>query len=651
MPTLIDKSGNLVYFGRLSWGNFFDWLITLCLAFILVVATTSLGGVRPEAHAFLLPCFVLLLVLHGIWYAVEDEVPTRLNQMPLLFVPFLGLVALSAAWISPVGWRGAQLLIYLLEAFIFLWVLSNNARSRAHVWVLLLASTVALGQGVLIGFFQFFQKPDKIVDGMTEYPVLLNTEYLGQATGTFADPHSFALLLLCFLPVFLFAGSVPRLPGIVRVLCHYVALMLLIAVVLTQVLWAYVLLAVMLFLVPWYVYKPVGKRLSAGAGTALIAVLAMAGFFLFNPVIQQHVLTELSLAGEGVRRLLWPESVAALTEQIVLGHGAGSFGWGLEQSDRLSMAGVADSPLNDVLWLCVEFGLLGLLLIVLPVGVILRSGYNRWKAEPFSVRLVLLKKKKVMPPQRFFLSIALLGSVAAMLGAVLHGILAVPALLLNAMFFLGLLLKLGFHRRLVFPDRVWVRVSFLVLTIGLASGFYFMAAPRLAAQAIELQARQDFEELIRLRVHLSGNAQLLDAVIERYEEGVSLDPANADLWIGLSAAHGQLFFRNPSLSYQIGSQSLEYAQRAVQLSPDYWRGWTQAGVAHALMGQDVEAEAALLRGLELAPNSSNAHYYWAAFASHFPDKVEAAKVSAERALEINPDNAAAQRLYQKLQIL
>ena len=154
-----------------------------------------------------------------------------------------------------------------------------------------------------------------------------------------------------------------------------------------------------------------------------------------------------------------------------------------------------------------------------------------------------------------------------------------------------------------------------------------------------------------MRVHISGNGALLDQVIERYQEGVVLDPTNADLWIGFSAAHTQLFFRNPSLAASIGAEALESAKKAVELSPEYWLGWSQVGIAHALMGENEAAEVAFLRGLELAPNASNAHFYWAVFASHFPDKLDVAKVSAERAIEINPDNEAARRLYQKLQIL
>ena len=62
-------------------------------------------------------------------------------------------------------------------------------------------------------------------------------------------------------------------------------------------------------------------------------------------------------------------------------------------------------------------------------------------------------------------------------------------------------------------------------------------------------------------------------------------------------------------------------------------------------------DAALARALELAPNNCNAHYYWAAYLSHFKERHSEAIESVQRALEINPNHAAASKLQQKLRIL
>jgi tetratricopeptide (TPR) repeat protein len=184
-----------------------------------------------------------------------------------------------------------------------------------------------------------------------------------------------------------------------------------------------------------------------------------------------------------------------------------------------------------------------------------------------------------------------------------------------------------------------------------AVGFHLISAPRIEAQGAELDARQRLDQILEQRLHLSGNTALLDEVIELYEYAIALDPNNADAWIGLSAVHCQLFFRNPSNYEQIARLAAYHAQQAIDLSDRYWLGWAQLGISQALGGNDAAAELALARALQLAPNNSNAHYYWASYISHFPGRRSEAILAVQRALEINPNNTAARKLQQKLRIL
>ena len=89
MASIVDKHGNIAIFGQLSWGNFIDWLVTLCLGLIILLTTLSLGGVRPDTQWAILPLFAVLLTLHGIWLAVDNTSPKRLSHIPVWFVPAL----------------------------------------------------------------------------------------------------------------------------------------------------------------------------------------------------------------------------------------------------------------------------------------------------------------------------------------------------------------------------------------------------------------------------------------------------------------------------------------------------------------------------------------------------------------------------------
>ena len=77
----------------------------------------------------------------------------------------------------------------------------------------------------------------------------------------------------------------------------------------------------------------------------------------------------------------------------------------------------------------------------------------------------------------------------------------------------------------------------------------------------------------------------------------------------------------------------------------------QLGVARSFYGEADLAEKALLKALKLAPNNSNAHYYYAAYLSLDEEQREQALISVRVALDINPRNTAARRLQQKLLIL
>ena len=129
------------------------------------------------------------------------------------------------------------------------------------------------------------------------------------------------------------------------------------------------------------------------------------------------------------------------------------------------------------------------------------------------------------------------------------------------------------------------------------------------------------------------------------------DSFNVDAWLGLSSSICQTYYRNPTSFKNSSMRAVSCASKAVELSPKYWKTWAQLGVARALNGDTTLAEDALVKALELAPNNSNAHYYYAAYLSAYKDRTEDALGLVRRALEINPRNDAAARLQRKLRIL
>jgi O-antigen ligase len=650
MPSLIDKSGNVAYFGQLSWGNFVDWLVTFCLGGIIALSTLLLGGVRPDTHVLLLPLFACLIGLHGLWLAVEKERPKRLSHVPVLFIPFVAWVWVNVAWLSPTAWRGWYELIYALEAVVFLWVLVNNVRTRAHLWVLITIALLPAVYAIFIGFYQFFQNPSKLATSLSEYGLKLSPEFLGQATGSFADPNSFAAFLLILLPSLLIAGLVPRLPMILRILCLYIAVMFVAAIFFTQLFWPLVLLLVVLLILPWVCFVKLSWRVWGSLLAVFFVIMAVLPQAAFSPQFQERAALAMTEEGEAVRRVLWQEALDIALDAPVVGAGGGSFSARFEQSETVSLETLPATPHNDYLLILSEYGILGGVLFLLPSLLVVWRATRQWRAEPARVKLKNVKGT-IMPPTKFFLSLGLAGVMSFALCQFCSFVFYAPALTLYGVLFFSILIKSSFTRRLRIPSGGWMRFGYFCLGLVLAFEFYSISAPRIQAQALELHARQRLDQIVVLGVHLSGNTDLLDEVIELYEEAILLDPDNADVWVGLSAANCQLFYRNPADHEQIGAQATDYAQQAIELSETYWMGWAQLGIAQGVSGNDAEAEAALARALELAPNNSNAHYYWASYVSHFKERRSEAIASVRRALEINPNHAAARRLQQKLRIL
>lgn len=650
MSTIIDKKGNVSFFGKPSWANFLDWLITLCLGGIIVLTTLHLGGVRPDTQVVLLPLYGLLLGLHGIWLLVNRECSHRLSVTPLWFLPALGWLLISVLYITPVPWLGWHELIYALQAFVVLWVLCNNVETRAHFWVLLVISFFPVLLAVFNGCFQFFQDPGRITGAFTDFRLVLPERYLGQATGVFADPFTLAAFLLTFLPLLLTAAAVRRLPKILRILCFYIALVVMATVAFTQVYWAGLLLVFLVGVVPWFCYRRLRQRLLLSALGVVAVGAAMVFTVSFHPLFERGLVRALAEDGEGLRLVLWGEAVAMAAEHPLQGVGAGAYGVAFEQSPRVSLAKTPESPHNDYLLILSQLGVVGIILFGLPVLFIVWKAWKVWRQEPFGIKLQN-EGGVIMPPRRFFLTLGLTGFLGFTLCMATTFILYVPAMLLYGVLLLSILVKASFPKKPSLGRRLPLRMAYCVLAFAAGFTVYEIAHDRLESHSLELRATQELDQLIAMRVHLSGNAQMLDSVLLRYEAALEADPKNVDAWLGLSSALCQLYFRSPVEFEAHGMRAVASARRATELSPQYWRGWAQLGVAHAYNAELEEAEANLLKALEMAPNSGQAHYFYAAFIGVNSTRQDEALRYVERALEINPEDGVARRLEQKLRIL
>lgn len=113
-----------------------------------------------------------------------------------------------------------------------------------------------------------------------------------------------------------------------------------------------------------------------------------------------------------------------------------------------------------------------------------------------------------------------------------------------------------------------------------------------------------------------GNAALasnkLDEAIQFYTEAINLDDKNAVLYSNRSAAYAK------AGQY---SNSLEDAEKAIELKPDWGKAFSRKGAALAYLGKLEEAIETYEKGLQLDPNNQQlkdglaevicfVHYFW-----------------------------------------
>ena len=201
----------LPFFGECTIPNLLDWFVTALLCLILLAFGFSLGGSHVESQVFFLPIFALLLFFHALYVVTANEQKLQINATPLYFAPFLIWALCSTLFLSATPLHGWHEFLFFLEAFIFFWVATNNLKKRVHFTTLLVAGVFPVIVALLLSFYQFFQKPGFALSILQDSAIALHPQVVGRATGIFADPESFSMLILLVLPWAFVVTAVPRL--------------------------------------------------------------------------------------------------------------------------------------------------------------------------------------------------------------------------------------------------------------------------------------------------------------------------------------------------------------------------------------------------------------------------------------------------------
>lgn len=643
------KPLELAFLGECTIRNLLDWTVTCLLCLILLTVGFSLGGSHVESQVFFLPLFALLIFFHALYVVTANEQKLQINAVPLYFIPFLIWALCSTLFFgsSPLlGWH--QFLVFL-EAFIFFWVATNNLKKRMHFATLLVAGVFPVIAALLVACYQFFQNPGFALLILQDSAIALHPQVVGRATGIFADPESFSMLILMVLPWAFVVTAVPKLPAILRILGFYILVTLFIGLVLSQTFWALLVAMVGCVTAVIFCFERLKTRIYISLLSLAIAVGVNAFLITQFGQIGRSFKEAIAIAGEGSRLFIWEQTLGIILSNPLWGTGAGSFAQEIEQATFYELPQLAESPSSDLLLLLSEYGLFGAILLLVPIFYIVSGGFERWHKEPSRVRLKF-SRKKVMSSQRFYLTIALGGAFASFECFVLGRVWATPLLLLYNAIFLAILVKSGEGSFVEIKKTALRQVLCVVMltSVGIFMAYFFNPIMRSAGHTYD--GLQGMNESLVISKDSNERLESFEATLSNFEQALVLYPRNASALLGLSAAHLQKYNVMPSAHIEIGEEAAVYARQAIQLSPDNWRGWAYLGLAQSMQGNATKAEAAFLAGLERAPNSSNANYYYAAFLAHLPEKRKVALEVVEHSLKMNSRNNAALLLKQKLLI-
>jgi hypothetical protein len=450
MRIRVDREGNFGIWGPLTWANFLDWFICLQAVFILVVsARASLQSV--SALNLTLPLIAAMCLSHAAWVYVNREKPLSISQIPFLFIPLLLWVGFRGHPDASEGLAASEWLCWL-QLFLFFWVLSNNARLRIHTKLLcalavglsLWACFMPLWNRQLIGHTSNLIEANRFLD-----VVSLETSHL------FASSNLWGAYVLLFIPAYCAAALVPRLELVLRILCALFVLFCTYVLASQNVIvaLAFVLVMIAYLLSRFSDYtKRIRKRY-------LVALVGLEVFIIARALFHEAV------------------NVAAIDFNRLEPIGVGNYLWGSGRGTWLPV--LADSPYlcelyrSDAALICFQYGLIGLLIGLVPYLYVLRQGWLTYKSYPI-LSSRGRGRQQLVKYERFCILMALLAAVVAMPNIFYALSLYEPSYGLLLVLPLSLLVKLSFKRRVYLPDRVGFKRFYMLMAV-LVAAYLLMA--------------------------------------------------------------------------------------------------------------------------------------------------------------------------------
>ena len=611
-----------------------EWAQALLIALNLAWTTMCLGGYRPETMIITSALNGLMLIVHLLARAFAPDGGRRIHAAGWWLLPFLAYAAVNVLCVTPVPWLGWKDWLGWAQMILVFWVVLNGIRSTPARTVLLGALVAVAFVGAVLAGYQRFVKPDWLMMGRTQAD-----QFVGRASGSFGIPNSLAALLLLLIPPLVVLTLRRRARPVVRVLCGYLAVTLVVALVLTISRGAWLALA--LVMVGWPVFAAAGSW-ERRAGLTLLATLAVGGAFaalyFTQPMVRERFVQMKRDSGEITRPIMWRGAWKIFREHPAWGGGAGSYNVLFE---KFRPENYKDEPVwahNDYLNTLSDYGAAGFLLFFGVAG-----GLAWWSLRGGSPEMRdWLDEPAVM-------SAFVGGAVAFALQLFVDFHFKIPALGMAFAIVTAFVVQRSWPaRESSRPVSVVVRAGFVIAALAVVAAVVLWVIPFYRGEAFRYNARQSVNRLAS-RTPTKGDLQLtlLNARLN-LEEAAKFAPANAQTWSDLSYVTSLWGRVEPQRLAQLGRQAEDEAAHALAISEVVPEFWLRRGVALDMQGRSTDAGAAFVRALLLAPADSRVWYYQAYHLGLNKSTRELALAAVNICLRLDPGYTEAQSLRQQL---
>jgi len=651
---------HISHVGELSLSNFFDWCATVSISVLLAFTLLQFGGTRPDTLAIILPLlgiavfFNLLTIL-----AVDRKEPIRLNPVAFVFLPYLIYLCLNCALVSPFPWNGEEELIRMVMAITIFWIVCHGFRYRYQIRFVLLVLLVVATAQILAGITQTFHSPEwlpRFHSPLTEGPtvVKLSSEYHGRAAGFFETPGSFAALMLMAGAGTLLAGCSRRYSPITRMILIYLGAMMLSGVVLSISRGGMLLMVLGLYLMPFLARASGRTRivswLALTAGLGALTYLLMVS----DGLIAERIRAFIDDGGETTRPVMWTAAWQQFLSAPILGNGVGSYEFLFEQ---YRPAGFSETPAhahNDYLEILADQGLVGFLLLWVPVAAVLFIAAKAWLQQPDQVKLDVLDERKRrplrMPTRKVWVGALGLALALFCLYLAVESHLSVSGLLFVFFLLLGFCAKLTRIPELKIPRRRPVILALFLGGTAMSIALPLWLYPNLIAHAYAQDGERRLQRLNSNPAKYKQDTAYFERMIERLREGTKRDPGNAEAWNNLSSGVAAQSALRPTQIAAFGAEAEKYARQAIQIHAEAPQAWINLGNALTLQSRQEEAGEAYQKATEIAPNNADT---WHAYAIHL-DRLDTTRPEAleavERALALDPARTDSENLRKRILI-